>query len=322
MKKPNRSYQIGKFPGNSPGGNFYFNNPRRPFWLPASSYYVLAIAAAVAIFFLVWAVLHEGGEEIPWIPAGFIASVILGGAVFLREVVLRNERKKFLLAQKMLDENLRNISTVPRRKKLSLQENAAFVREIKQKSEAAQIVGKMSERHWEAFEICEEYLRLTEEELKTVGVGSPRLPALRHGRSEVTELHKLHLLSWAEIESRHLTQETKIQLKISDKLESAQKALSVLEFARQFYPDEARLSDSTAAVQNFITSVRVSHWIEQAERAAFKGNNRRAISLYRDALFFLARENVQSSERAAIAEKINFEIENLRENDNKKNLPQ
>lgn len=322
MKKPNRKFQIGKFPGSTHGKNVFLKTPRRPFWLPASSYYVLTIAAAVALFFLVWAILHEGSEETPWIPAGFAASIILGGAVFLREVVLRNEQKKFLIAQRRLDENLKAIAPMPRRNKLSLQQNAAIVREIKQKSEAAQVFGAMSERHWEVFEICEEYLQFTQEELKTVGVGSPRLPALRRGRDEISDLHKFHLLNWAEIESRQLTQETKIQLKISDKLETAQKALNVLEFAQQYYPGEAQLRDSRTAVKEFITSVKVSHWVEKAERAAFKGNNRQAISLYRDALFYLARENVQSRERETIAEKINFEIENLRKNlSENRNLP-
>jgi hypothetical protein len=30
---------------------------RRPFWLPASNYYVLAIAVTIAFFFLVWGIL-------------------------------------------------------------------------------------------------------------------------------------------------------------------------------------------------------------------------------------------------------------------------
>ena len=313
MRKPNHTVQINKFAGSRRGGHMPLA-PRRPFWFPASSYYVLAIAAAAAIFFLIWAVLHEGNEELPWIPAGFAACIILGGAVFLREIILRRELRKFLLAQKRIDDNLKNFATAPHRHKLTLQQHTAMVRSIRQRSEAARLNSAFADRHWEVFEICEEYMRLTEAELKTVSVGSPRLAALRQGRNVITDLHKFHLLNWAEIESRQLTQETKIQLKIADKLEAAQKALNVLEFALQFYPNEAQLTDSTTAIKEFITTVRVSHWIEQAERAAFKGNNRRAISLYRDALFFLARENVSSKDRELVAEKINIEIEKIREN--------
>jgi hypothetical protein len=59
--------------------------------------------------------------------------------------------------------------------------------------------------------------------------------------------------------------------------------------------------------------MRVGHWIEQAERSAFKGNYKRAISHYKDALYFLARENQKSPEIEHIAEQINAEILKLKE---------
>ena len=62
---------------------------RRPFWLPASNYYVLAFAIAVAAFFLVWGILQDGGDEMPWATAGVSASLILIGSVILRELILR-----------------------------------------------------------------------------------------------------------------------------------------------------------------------------------------------------------------------------------------
>jgi hypothetical protein len=84
-ERPNRTDQIRRFPPP------IRNNPakyRRPFWLPASNYYILAAAVAIAFFFLVWGVLHEGEDQAPWVPAGFGASLILIGAVFLREIVI------------------------------------------------------------------------------------------------------------------------------------------------------------------------------------------------------------------------------------------
>jgi hypothetical protein len=83
--------------------------------------------------------------------------------------------------------------------------------------------------------------------------------------------------------------------------------------AREFYPDESELLESVSVIEEFIASIKVSHWIELAERSAFKGHYKRAISHYRDALFFLARDNVRVEERELIAEKINLEIEKLRE---------
>jgi tetratricopeptide (TPR) repeat protein len=273
----------------------------------------LALAISAAIFFLVWGILHEG-EEMPWIPAGILASVTIAAAVVLREFFLRRARNQFLRAQKRLDYNLTSAAQhkIKEPNKLTLEKNAAILRHIERKSEAARVLGKLPDAHWEVFEVCNEYLQITERELHTVGVGSPRLPALRLGREKIQELHKFHLLTWASVETKTLTQEARIRATIAEKLETAQKALAVLDSALRFYPNESELTESATAVEEFIASIKISHWIEQAERSAFKGNYKRAINHYRDALFYLARENVRSEEREMIAEKINAEIEKLR----------
>jgi len=290
---------------------------RRPFWLPASNYYILSAAVAIAFFFLVWGILHEETDDISYIPAGIGASLVLVVAVFLREVVLRKARNRYLIAQRQLDYNLNNLAfhRPPNHNpnKLTVEKNAAIIAEIRKKSEAAQVLGKLSDGHWEVFGMCNEYLEINAAEIENVGVGSPRLAALRRGKEIIGELHHYHLLSWAEIESRALTQEAKNNVTISEKLKTAQKALTVLDSALQFYPNDRKLKESESALKEFAASIRVSHQIERAERAAFKGNYKRAISHYRDALFFLARENVRQEEKEIIAEKINSEILKLRE---------
>lgn len=289
---------------------------RRPFWLPAPAYYILVFAIATAIFFLAWGILHEGvPDDMPWIPAGVIASFFIAAAVVLREIFLRRARKRFLLAESRLEYNLNSVAQIKNKEsnKLTVEKNAAILKNIERKSEAARVLGKLPDAHWEVFELCNEYLQIIERELPFVGVGSPRLPALRLGRDKVRELHKFHLLTWAAAESKTLTQEARVRVTIAEKLETAQKALVVLDSALQFYPNDEELTESSAAVAEFIASIKVSHWIEQAERSAFKGHYKRAISHYRDALFFLARENVRTDERELIAEKINFEIDKLRE---------
>lgn len=290
----------------------------RPFWLPAANYYILAAAIAIAFFFLVWGILHDGGDEMPWIPAGFGASLILIGAVILREVVLRKARERYLSAQRRLDHNLETVAalhfkTNRQSGKLSLKENASLINNIKKKSDAARVLGKFPEAHQEVFQMCDKYLILNENELKNVGVGSPRLAGLRRGKEVIGELHRFHLFSWAEIESRSLMQQAKNRVTISEKLEAAQKALVVLSSALQYYPNETRFLESEEVINEFVASTKVSHWVEQAERAAFKGNVKRAISHYRDALFFLARGNIQNKQKEAIAENINAEINKLRD---------
>lgn len=294
------------------------NYKARPFWLPASNFYILAAAAAIAFFFFIWWILHEGGEEIPYIPAGIGASVVLGSAVFVREVILRRARKRFLQTQKMLDHNLNRAGNFTAgqnsRKKLSIKQNAALVEEIKRKSEAALILDKFSEGHWEVFELCNRYLHQNKMELANVGVGSPRLAALRKGRETVKEVHKLHLLNWAEIESRANVSAAKNQLAIAEKLEHTQKALNVLDKALEFYPRERQILESIEAVKEFGSSLKVSHLIESAEKAAFKGDKAEAVNLYRDALFFLHKEHFQTAERRIIEENIIAEIEKIEQN--------
>lgn len=290
---------------------------RRPFWLPASNYYVLAAAVTIAFFFLIWGILYDGDDDMPWITAGFGAGFVLIGAVVLREVVLRKARNRYLSAQRKLDFNLDSVAfhakTNQQVKKLSLKENASIISNIKKKSAAAKVLGRLPEAHREVFEMCDEYLILNENELKTVGVGSPRLAGLRRGKEVIRDLHRFHLFSWAEMESRALMQQAKNRVTISEKLETAQKALVVLDAALQYYPNETQFLESEDVINEFVASTKVSHRLEQAERAAFRGNFKRAISHYRDALFFLARGNIQNRQKEAIAEKINSEIARLRE---------
>jgi len=292
----------------SPGG-------RRPFWLPASNFYMLAAGITVASFFLFWGILHDGDEAMPWIPAGVAAGLILLSAVFLREIILRRFRRRYVVAEQRLDRNLdraRLVTVRPAtRAKLSIERNAEIVSRLKKKSAAAKTLMRLSEGHLEVFDFCGEYLDLVDRELVNVATGSPRLAAFRRGKEVAETIRRDHLLIWAEIESKRLTKEAQSRVTIAEKMETAQRALDVLVTALGHYPDEVALNDSRAAVNELLCSMRISHWIEQAERAEFKGNHRRAISHYKDALFFMARESGHIRDADALAERINAEIDRI-----------
>jgi tetratricopeptide (TPR) repeat protein len=123
-------------------------------------------------------------------------------------------------------------------------------------------------------------------------------------------LQKHHLLTWARGAARAHTHEAQQRVRLYEKVETANRALECIDSALKIYPDEEELKVSARAVQDFITSSRVAHWVELAERAAFKGQYRRAIDRYRDALFFLTRDG--GDNREAGAERIAREIELLR----------
>jgi hypothetical protein len=289
---------------------------RPPFWLPALNYYTLMLAVCATAFILIWGMLHDDGEELPWVTAAVTSVVLLAGAVFLREFVLRRARDRFLADQRMLDRSLKGVISHNAKKngsakKLTLEKNSALLREIAQKSEAAKILGKVSDGHKEVYEMCGRYLSINSQELAKVNPGSPRLAALLKGKDAAEEFHKFHLLQWAEIESRNLTNDSKNRVKVSDKLESAQRALNVIDSALEHYPNESNLIESGEALNEFIASIKLTDWLERAERAAFKKNYRQAKRVYQDALFFLQHNDGPLEGREALIERVSGEIERI-----------
>jgi len=172
---------------------------------------------------------------------------------------------------------------------------------------------KLPDVHLEVFELCEEYLALTKRELDMIGIGSSRFGSIRRGRRRVKELHRYHLLTWAAIESQIYTKAASDCDIVAEKIDTANRALEVLGTALEFYPQEAKLLESAEVVREFVGSARISRAVEKAEKAVFEGEFTQAIGSYRDALFYLAREDVKSEEKEVIAEKINSEINKLRE---------
>jgi len=284
----------------------------RRFSMAASNYYVLAVAISVAFFFIAWGLLRDTGEDMPWVTAGIGASILLGGAVLLREVILRQAHNR-AMRQRNMELRFRSGFASGRSdpNKLTLEKNAAILGEIKQKSNAAKVLDKFSAGHREVFELCREYLSRNESELKTVAAGSPRLAALLKGRALASEFHHYHMLRWAEIEVRSLTGEARNQADPDERFVAAKNAINVIESALNSYPTEESLLESHDLLSEMAVSIKVSHWVEEAERAAFKGDLAEAKSLYRDALFYLGRDNIHTPEREQAAKRINYEIERL-----------
>ncbi len=302
-------------PRHPVSANQFTTTYKRPFWLPAISYYFLTVAIVLAVFFIVWWFLKEPIGGTPWIPAGIISSLLLIGAVLLREIYLRNAMSRYIAIKRRLDENLnRAAASVPSIKtKFTLRQNAAFLSEIARKSDAARTLDELPDAHLEVFEMCEEYLRFTEKELESVGVGSPRFGAIRKGRRKARKFHRYHLLGWASIESRLYTQEAQTCGTILEKIENAEKALNVLNTALDFYPREVRLLESVDVVKELIASAEISHRISAAERFAERGDHGAAIGNYKDALYYLARDEIEGKETKQLARKITKEVDRLRE---------
>lgn len=285
--------------------------------IPSSyGYMATAGATAAALFFALWWMLHTSGDEAPWVPAGLAASVVMLVALAAREVIMRRAWTRYILEQDRRGQPVSD-ARVQRQQtgegsSRSISRHAAALRELQRQSAEADAAGSLPNLHLEAFHLCKDYLTSTEEALRTRGVNSQSLAALRAGQDRVRHLQKHHLLTWASGSSRALTFEAQRRFTVSDKIEMALRALDVIDSALKIYPDEAELNESAKAIREYISSVKVAHWVELAERAAFKGQYRRAIDRYRDALFYLSREQMDEEVRHENAERLSREIDLLR----------
>ena len=287
----------------------------RPFWLSASNYYTFAAAITIALFFFVWGLLNEANEPTPWIGAGVLASIVLAGAVLLREVILRMHRNRRLRDHARLENTLRRVSAVSNvdnRRKISFEQHAAWLVHIKKKSEAARVLDRISEAHREVFDLCEHYINDISDELTHIAPGSPRLAAFRNGAKQIRRLHKYHLLRWAELETRELGFGIQSRATIEDNSNSNRHAARVSSFALGHYPDDPVLNASIALVSDARLMIEAAELAESAEKERTGGNPQAALELYRDALDVLTNDPVEVEGRERIIEGITAKIETIK----------
>ena len=273
-----------------------------------SGYMVAAAAAAAALFFVLWWMLQ--GDENPWIPAGLAASVVMLVAASAREVVMRRVWTRHILEEKPP----RGFSGARRSRPVNARGQRSFsqteaLRALEQTSKEANGEGSLPEAHLKVFQLCGEFLETAEKALASPSMPYDRRMTVRARQDRVRSLQKHHMLSWARDSARLLTHQAQRQARLHEKIETANRALDCIDTALKSYPDSEELQGSASAVREFMTSSRVAHWVELAQRATFKGRYRRAIDCYRDALFYLTRAG---AEHQLAAQQITREIELLR----------
>jgi tetratricopeptide (TPR) repeat protein len=279
-----------------------------------AGYLFVAASIAIALFFALWWMLVSGGDEAPWVPAGLAASVVLLVAFSAREVVMRRAWTRYLLEQDKHEHSGRESSSKSSSSKdlRSTAHHAAALRTLQKQSAEVESAGGPADSHLELFHLGQDYLANSDEALRLSGLSAESRLAIRAGQEKVRILQKHHMLTWARDASRALTHEAQQRGRLSDKIETANRAEDCLDTALKVYPNEVELEASKLAIREFVASVKVAHWVELAERSAFKGHYRRAIERYKDALFYLSRGSVKEEVRAAGAERIVREIELLR----------
>lgn len=294
--------------------------------MPSSTgYLMVAITTAVGLFFVLWWLLVRGGDDAPWLPAGLVSSVVLLVALSAREVVMRRAWTRYLLENGIQDTQRKrhsSHSSSSSKKGFSASVHSTALRNIQKQSAAADSLNSTPEAHLDVAQLCHDYLSNTDEAIRSGRYGSEKGVAIRAGQERVRSLHKHHLLTWARGQSRLLTHEAQQRARTFDKIETANRALDCIDSALRVYPNEPELNESKVAISEFIASVKVAHWVELAERSAFKGHYRRAIDRYRDALFYLNQDAVKAEVRTAGTEKIEREIADLQTKLRRRDRPQ
>lgn len=290
------------------------NRAARPRLPSTYGYMIAAGLTAASLFFVLWWMLHGSGDEAPWFPAGLAASVVMLVAAAARQVVMRRAWTRYILEQDRRDPALKvsgkHKTGATTSGKTDL--HYAALRAVQKRSADADASGEAPDAHLAAYHLCKDYLANTDEILRGSGLGTENRVAMRSAQERVRTLQKHHLLAWASISSRTITQDAQRRALVSDKIETANRALEVIQAALKVYPEERELMESTAAIEEFISSVKVAHWVELAERAVFKGQYRRAIDRYRDALFYASRGGLSDKDQRETVERIGREIELLR----------
>ena len=284
--------------------------------MPSSAgYLTVAFVTAGGLFFVLWWILVRSGDEAPWLPAGLASSVVLLVALSAREVVMRRAWTRYLLENGIADTRRKSHSSSTTRsssrKGFSSSVHSSALRNIQKQSTVADSPSSTPDAHLDVAQLCHDYLSSTDDAIRSGSYGGEKGIAIRAGQDRVRALHKHHLLTWAKGQSLLLTREAQQRARVFDKIETAHRALDCIDSALRVYPEEPELHDSKVAIGEFIASVKVAHWVELAERSAFKGHYRRAIDRYRDALYYLNQDAVKVEVRQAGAEKIEREISEL-----------
>jgi tetratricopeptide (TPR) repeat protein len=266
---------------------------------------VAAAAASGALFFVLWWMLQN--DENPWIPAGLAACVVMLVAASARVIVVRRAWSRSQTAESAHDRFDRPVPRRRARAKAAFSQSEVLRALEKQSSETNH--DTLPDAHLKVFQLCSDFLEDAEKMLASPVVSSERRLTVRARQDRVRALQKHHLLSWARDSALSLTHEAQQRVRLHEKLETANRALDCIDSALKKYPDDEELNRSAAAVRDFMTTSRVAHWVELAQRASFKGHYRRAVDCYRDALFYLTRA---AGDHHVAAEQITREIELLR----------
>lgn len=107
--------------------------------------------------------------------------------------------------------------------------------------------------------------------------------------------------------NKHITK-AEISTTIRTKITNAEKALLSIEQGKKLIKDLSKLKSLELKVKSFIHSTKLQSFLDEAQKAEFKGQIKKAIDQYKEALYFLKSDEIdddlQKNEISKISQKI------------------
>lgn len=110
--------------------------------------------------------------------------------------------------------------------------------------------------------------------------------------------------------NNHITK-AEISSTIRTKITNAEKALLSIEQGKKLIKDLSKLKSLEIKVKSFIHSTKLQSFLDEAQKAEFKGQIKKAIDQYKEALYFLKSDEIDDDLQKIEISKISQKIDEL-----------
>jgi len=169
---------------------------------------------------------------------------------------------------------------------------------------------KKMETRLSRLDLVEEHLSaITQYEDKNIEIINPSAKSLLNkfeGKHD-----KIILEHMTEIAENALTK-AEVATTTRTKVNAINKALLKIREMQKQLEEASSLDDLEKKLNTFIHKTQIDSFINEAKKAEFKGNNKKAIDQYQEALYFLKTDNVDDIQQQKEISEIEANIERLK----------
>ena len=141
------------------------------------------------------------------------------------------------------------------------------------------------------------------------------IPTLEVSPSEVIEACKSDreelICEGVETEVKEALGKAEVITSLKKKITAAEKALLIIQEWRAELRDSSRLDTLDSHVKQFIHKTQLDSYLEAARKAEFKGQNKKALDQYQEALYYLRTDAVDDSTQVSQIAELECKIKEL-----------